>query len=160
MEQLLQKPPAATIRFVGHGNNSSGNSPIPRTPTPPTPKPAPKLAPEPSPKPVETPPPPPPRVAEPAPVRKVFTAEQIEQAKGQRQQQWNQIQARFRASVQTISSTEVQISLEVAQNGMPVKWEGSLWINILVPVTYPLEPCEIRLKEDGHNSEIELWRAR
>lgn len=158
MEQLLQKPPAATIRFVGHGNNSSGNSPTPRTPTPPTPKPAPKLAPEPSPEPVETPSPP--RAAEPAPVRKVFTAEQIEQAKGQRQQQWNQIQARFRASILTISSTEVQISLEVAQNGMPVKWEGSLWINILVPVTYPLEPCEIRLKEDGHNPEIELWRAR
>ncbi|KAF8951343.1 hypothetical protein BGZ52_012335 [Haplosporangium bisporale] len=161
MEQLLQKPPAPTIRFVGHGNNSTGNSPTLRTLTPPTPKPAPKPA-QSSPKPVETPPPPPPpaRAPEPAPVRKVFTAEQIEQAKGQRQQQWNQIQARFRATVQTISSTEVQISLEVVQKGMPVKWEGPLWMNILVPATYPLEPCEIRLKEDGHNPEIELWRAR
>ncbi|KAG0324450.1 hypothetical protein BG000_002220 [Podila horticola] len=161
MEQLLQKPPAPTIRFVGHGANSSGSSPTiqsPTPPTPPTPIPASKSAPvKPSPsKTIEKPVPSP----EPAPVRKVFTAEQIEQAKGQRQQQWNQIQARFRASVQIISSTEVQISLEVVQNGMPVKWEGPLWINILVPTTYPLEPCEIRLKEDGHNSEIELWRAR
>ncbi|KAG0359212.1 hypothetical protein BG005_001228 [Podila minutissima] len=156
MEQLLQKPPAPTIRFVGHGSNSSGSSPTIRTPTPPTPKPATKFVPpEPSPpKPIEKP-----LTPEAAP-RKVFTAEQIEQAKGQRQQQWNQIQARFRASVQTISSTEVRISLEVIQNGMPVKWEGPLWINILVPAVYPLEPCEIRLKEDGHNSEIDVWRAR
>ncbi|KAG0031924.1 hypothetical protein BGZ81_000273 [Podila clonocystis] len=158
MEQLLQKPPAPTIRFVGHGNNTSRGLPSIRTPTPPTLKPTSKSVPsEPSPpKPIEKLIPAP----EPTLVRKVFTAEQIEQARGQRQQQWNQIQARFRATVQTISSTEVQISLEVIQNGMPVKWEGPLWINILVPTTYPLEPCEIRLKEDGHNSEIELWRAR
>ncbi|KAG0343409.1 hypothetical protein BG004_005339 [Podila humilis] len=177
MEQLLQKPPAATIRFVGHGSNSGAATninPTVRTSTPPTLSPNPTPPPLPSKasldsakeesktissssvtisKPASTPAPPP-------VVKKVFSAVQIEHAKAQRLQQWNQIQARFRASVETISPTEVQISLEVAQNDMPVKWKGPLWINILVPTLYPLEPCQVRLREDGHNPEIEIWRAR
>ncbi|KAG0055793.1 hypothetical protein BGZ83_007373 [Gryganskiella cystojenkinii] len=170
MEQLLQKPPAPTIRFVGHANNSyqsnhnskNNISPAPVLPPalPPTPPPptAVKVTPAPA---VQTPPLTKPVSSTPVVRKPVYTISQLDQASLQRQQQMAQIQARFRSSIQTITPTEIQISLESANKSqMPVVWEGPLWINLLVPNIYPLEPCEVRLKEDGHNPEIELWRAR
>ncbi|GJJ69616.1 hypothetical protein EMPS_01963 [Entomortierella parvispora] len=174
MEQLLQKPPAPTIRFVGNANNANGtttasgsngsnvstnskNSPAlpPALPTPASPPTAEKIP--------ANPPIPatPPKPTTPVAQKPAFTSVQLEQASLQRQQQMAQIQARFRSSIQTISPTEIQIALESANKSqMPVIWEGPLWINFLIPKIYPLEPCEIRLKEDGHNPELELWRAR
>jgi len=172
MEQLLQKPPAPTIRFVGNANNSNNqsnsnsstvshdtkkNSPAlpPALPTPPAP-PAAKRTPV-----VPANPPPPPKSTTPIVQKPVYSSTQLDQASLQRQQQMGQIQARFRSSIQIISPTEIQISLESSNKPqMPVVWEGPLWINFLIPEIYPLEPCEIRLKEDGHNPEVELWRAR
>ncbi|KAF9108311.1 hypothetical protein BGX27_008402 [Mortierella sp. AM989] len=169
MEQLLQKPPAPTIRFIGHANQLSPSASSPQPPSSPQ-KPNPP-----------TPPTLPPAtslpnntqsnlttqytVSNPSPAvplaQKVFTAEQIDQAALQRQKQLAQIQARFRASFATVSSTEFQISLESTdKSGTKVTWQGPLWINLLIPKRFPLEPCEIRLKQDGHNPDIELWRAR
>ncbi|KAF9925572.1 hypothetical protein BGZ65_007668, partial [Modicella reniformis] len=112
MEQLLQKPPVPTIRFVKNATIST-------------------------------------------PKQHTWTTQQIEQAVLQRQKQVAQIQARFRSSFSTISSTEFQISVESSSS-----WQGPLWINLLVPQNFPLQPCEIRLKQDNHNHDIELWRAR
>ncbi|KAF9580523.1 hypothetical protein BGW38_002811 [Lunasporangiospora selenospora] len=169
MEQLLQKPPASTIRFVSH---ASGQTPV-HTPTESTrsktqhslsslsstasatPQVAevPPVQPQPQPQ--------PPRQQPPVPKARIYTATELDEARPKRQQQMAQLQARFRASIQTISSTELQLSLDsVNQATMPVKWQGPLWVNILIPVNYPLDPCEVRLKEDGHNPEIEMWRAR
>ncbi|KAF9150680.1 hypothetical protein BG015_007489 [Linnemannia schmuckeri] len=73
----------------------------------------------------------------------------------------NQIQARFRSSFESLSPTSVNISLESTdKDKMSVKWQGPLWIVLLVPALYPLEPCDIRLRENGKNPEIEIWRAR
>ncbi|KAF8942347.1 hypothetical protein BGZ47_006572 [Haplosporangium gracile] len=73
----------------------------------------------------------------------------------------NQIQARFRSSFESLSLTSVNISLDSTdKDKMPVKWQGPLWIVLLVPVLYPLEPCDIRLRENDNNPEIEIWRAR
>ncbi|KAF9559121.1 hypothetical protein EC968_006733 [Mortierella alpina] len=116
MESLLQRPPAPTIRFIGHGSNQSTGSPIP------------------------------------AP-QQTFTADQIEQAGLQRQKQLNQIQARFRSSFESVSATNIRISLESPGR-------GPLWINLLVPKAFPLEPCNIRLKDDDRNPEIQSWQAR
>lgn len=187
MEQLLQKPPAPTIRFIGHANNNNNNNsnsssgksspsigtsspvlppPLPHSSTPSTkknnnpskPTQAPAPAPAPSPRqqqqlPRQQQPPP--------PVQKTYTPAERDQASLQRQKQMNQIQARFRSSFESLSPTSVNISLESTdKDKMPVKWQGPLWIVLLVPVLYPLEPCDIRLKENGNNPEIEIWRAR
>ncbi|KAF8938636.1 hypothetical protein BGZ58_000449 [Dissophora ornata] len=178
MEQLLQKPPAPTIRFVGHGEQKTtgsttagSNAPTSNTSTPSLPPPLPKPSTKtttPSSSSKEAPKANTQKLTAPAavplikPVQKQFTAQEIEQAGVQRQKQMNQIQARFRATFSTVSATEVQIGLESVEKGpkMPVSWEGPLWINLLVPKEFPLEPCEIRLKQDGQNPEIELWRAR
>ncbi|KAF9902396.1 hypothetical protein EC991_004977 [Linnemannia zychae] len=188
MEQLLQKPPAPTIRFIGHANNtsktSSANSstsapapvlppPLPTAvlqsssfstatssksrndttktqPKPPSPQPQPQHQPQ-----------APQKQAPPPPIQKTFTSAEREQASVQRQKQMNQIQARFRSSFESLSPTSVNISLESAdKEKMPVKWQGPLWIELLVPTLYPLEPCDIRLRENGNNPEIEIWRAR
>ncbi|KAG0081329.1 hypothetical protein BGZ90_009088 [Linnemannia elongata] len=183
MEQLLQKPPAPTIRFIGHANNnsnpSSGKSspsndtssppvlppPLPisstpstkknSTPSKPTQEPAP-AAPSP-----QQQPQPPRQQQPPPPVQKTYTSAERDQAKLQRQKQMNQIQARFRSSFESLSPTSVNISLESTdKDKMPVKWDGPLWIVLMVPVLYPLEPCDIRLRENGNNPEIEIWRAR
>ncbi|KAF9966590.1 hypothetical protein BGZ70_001848 [Mortierella alpina] len=166
MEQLLQKPPAPTIRFIGRGSSqpagssssaaSSSPSPSPSLP-PPLPKPVSSSSsarpstsspshsvPTATTRPVShTPKPPPP----------TFTADQIEQAGLQRQKQLNQIQARFRSSFESISTTNVRIALESPGR-------EPLWINLLVPKVFPLEPCSIRLNEDDRNLEIESWQAR
>lgn len=180
MEQLLQKPPAPTIRFIGHANNNSNSNaysgksspsndtsspvlppPLPpsstastkknNTPSKPTQAPAPAPAPAPSPQQQQPPP----------PVQKTYTPAERDQANLQRQKQMNQIQARFRSSFESLSPTAVNISLESTdKDKMPIKWEGPLWIVLMVPVLYPLEPCDIRLRENGNNPEIEIWRAR
>ncbi|KAF9131145.1 hypothetical protein BGW39_002175 [Mortierella sp. 14UC] len=186
MEQLLQKPPAPTIRFIGHANNagktsSSGNSSTP-TSAPVLPPPLPTAVPQPSSSSTTafknrkdaadtqsnpSPPQPQPQQSRqqapptPPPIQKTFTPAEREQASLQRQKQMNQIQARFRSSFESLSPTSVNISLESADKGkMPIKWEGPLWIELLVPALYPLEPCDIRLRENGNNPEIEIWRAR
>ncbi|KAG0351510.1 hypothetical protein BC939DRAFT_463975 [Gamsiella multidivaricata] len=175
MEELLQKPPAPTIRFVGHGQqantasaaksarvSTSNGSATPTTEASSSSS-APLLSSSSSASSFETPvkPTPVPASQPPKPVQPTFTSQQIEQASLQRQKQLAQIQARFRSSFSTISATEVEISLESADKPrMPVSWQGPLWISLLVPTKFPLEPCEIRLKQDGHNPEIELWRAR
>ncbi|KAF9998037.1 hypothetical protein BGZ80_000731 [Entomortierella chlamydospora] len=159
MEQLLQKPPAPTIRFVTHAQQQPISLPPPQKSTSPTPA----LTSTTHSKPhlhnstLSTSPTPPVTVSS----QTVFTAEQIDQAALQRQKQLAQIQARFRASFATISPTEFQISLESTdKTGMTVTWQGPLWVNLLIPKSFPLHPCEIRLKQDGRNPEIELWRAR
>ncbi|KAF9210030.1 hypothetical protein BGZ49_007696 [Haplosporangium sp. Z 27] len=173
MEQLLQKPPAPTIRFVGHGQQtpvSTQSLSLPPTLPPSLPPALPSSLPSPQ-KSASTTSPALTSVSSVSDslrptsagslTQKVFTAEQIEQAAQQRQKQLNQIQARFRASFAAISPTEFQISLESTdKTGIIVTWQGPLWVNLLVPRMFPLDPCEIRLKQDGHNPEIELWRAR
>ncbi|KAK3822321.1 MAG: hypothetical protein J3R72DRAFT_459166 [Linnemannia gamsii] len=187
MEQLLQKPPAPTIRFIGHGNNNNNNNSSGKTSSsdsssvsssPVLPPPLPSAVPQPTsssasknkkdtvitqskPSPPQhspqqpTPRPPPP------PIQKTFTPAEREQANLQRQKQMNQIQARFRSSFESLSPTAVNISLDSTdKEKMPVKWEGPLWIELLVPALYPLEPCDTRLRENGKNPEIEIWRAR
>ncbi|KAF9954915.1 hypothetical protein BGZ72_004173 [Mortierella alpina] len=166
MESLLQKPPAPTIRFIGHGSSqstgslSSAASPsLASSPSLPPPLPKP-VAPSSSSIPASSSP----SYSAPTTTSKVlphttknpqptFTADQIEQAGLQRQRQLNQIQARFRSSFESISTTNVRISLESAGR-------EPLWINLLVPKAFPLEPCSIRLKEDDRNPEIESWQAR
>ncbi|KAG0205348.1 hypothetical protein BGX33_007982 [Mortierella sp. NVP41] len=183
MEQLLQKPPAPTIRFIGHanhannnsnnttssrtvGNNSSNTSTSSALLPPPLPVAPPSLSQITSPKSMPStnanPTSQPPRQHPPAlPIQKTFTPAEREQASLQRQKQMNQIQARFRSSYESISPTSVNISLESTdKDKMPVKWQGPLWIVLLVPALYPLEPCDIRLRENGNNPEIEIWRAR
>ncbi|KAG0273966.1 hypothetical protein BGZ95_010235 [Linnemannia exigua] len=193
MEQLLQKPPAPTIRFIGHANNnnnslgrsstSSDSSGVSTSPL--LPPPLPSVVPQPTPssmsknkkdaantqlKPPQSQPqrqqqPPrqqtPPPLPPPPPIQKTFTPAEREQANLQRQKQMNQIQARFRSSFESLSPTCVKISLDSTdKEKMPVKWQGPLWIELLVPALYPLEPCDIRLRENGNNPEIEIWRAR
>ncbi|KAF9921346.1 hypothetical protein FBU30_008645 [Linnemannia zychae] len=179
MEQLLQKPPAPTIRFIAHANapQKSSSSSTTNGPAPIIPPPLPPL-------PVTTQSSPSPsssvrtlsssqshsesypqsrsQLLSPPPFTpKTFTPADREQAKVQRQKQMNQIQARFRSSFESISPISVKISLDSTEKDkMPVKWEGSLKIVLLVPMLYPLEPCDIRLREDGNNPEIEIWRAR
>ncbi|KAK3812900.1 MAG: hypothetical protein J3Q66DRAFT_389860 [Benniella sp.] len=169
MEQLLQKPPVPTIRFVKNAAASTLSTTSPSTPdhistsvpthSPPT---------QPLSKPAsvaitsssssQPPPPPPP----PGPSNQpTWTKQQIEEAGLQRQKQLAQIQARFRSSFSTVSATEYQIALESADKAhMPVAWQGPLWLTLIVPQKFPLQPCEVRLKQDDHNPEIELWRAR
>ncbi|KAF9360167.1 hypothetical protein BGX26_010306 [Mortierella sp. AD094] len=164
MEQLLQKPPAPTIRFVGHAQQAPVSLPPPQKSISPTTTPTLTFTSSTShSKPhlhsssLPTLPAPPPAVSP----QKSFTADQIDQAALQRQKQLAQIQARFRATFATISPTEFQISLESTdKTGMRVTWQGPLWVNLLIPKRFPLDPCEIRLKQDGRNPEIELWRAR
>ncbi len=112
MEPLLQKPPAPTIRFIGHGSStptgslSSAASPsqVPSSPSLPPPLPkqvSPSLnAPATTPKELSH--------TQKAP-QPIFTADQLEQAGLQRQKQLNQIQARFRTSFETISTKNVRI---------------------------------------------------
>ncbi|KAF9288252.1 hypothetical protein BGZ68_000537 [Mortierella alpina] len=169
MEPLLQKAPAPTIRFIGHGSNQASASPSSAASPSPSSISSPSLPP-PLPKPAassssSTLPAPSPsshsasatasRTSSQTPKtpQPTFTADQIEQAGLQRQKQLNQIQARFRSSFESISATNVRISLESPGR-------GPLWISLLVPKTFPLEPCNIRLKEDDRNPEIESWQAR
>ncbi|KAG0329751.1 hypothetical protein BGZ99_000486 [Dissophora globulifera] len=189
MEQLLQKPAVSTIRFVGHGQQSAAET-KPSAPSLPPPLPtttqstttpaaaassaststaaAKSTTPQQQQQqqqrqrqqqlkssPINSAP-----AAKPA--KKHYTIQQLEQASAQRQKQVNQIQARFRSTFAAMSVTEFQIGLESVNQTqkMPVSWEGPLWIHLLVPSIFPLEPCEIRLKQDGRNPEIELWRAR
>lgn len=174
MEHLLQKPPAPTIRFIGHANNNSSYSStgksasVKETPSPILPPPLPPSSTT-STKEIDTPskttpapaPQPPQQQSTPAPVQKSYTQADRDQANQQRQKQMNQIQARFRSSYESLSPTSFNISLESSdKDKMPVKWQGPLWIVFLVPVLYPLEGCDIRLRENGHNPEIEIWRAR
>ncbi|KAG0212904.1 hypothetical protein BGX28_005366 [Mortierella sp. GBA30] len=182
MEQLLQKPPAPTIRFVGHGSQSIASPPATTTATtttaaasqsPSLPPPLPKTTTAASSslssssgsssnqpnkqagtqnKKPSHPPKPSPRT---------LTPTEIEQAGLQRQKQLNQIQARFRSSFEFVSQTNIRISLESAdKDRMPVKWQGPLWVDLIIPKLFPLEACYIRLKEDDHNPEIESWRAK
>ncbi|KAF9438176.1 hypothetical protein BGZ76_009383 [Entomortierella beljakovae] len=174
MEQLLQKPPAPTIRFIGNANQGQ-QSPGSRASTPPSSQ----HRVTPVNKPVNTTPDFSVSSANPqsnskdqskpnsnilqlnSPIMKSYSPGQIEEASLKRQKQLAQIQARFRASFSTISPTEFQISLESTDMaGMTIKWQGPLWVNLLIPKLYPLDPCDIRLKEDGRNPEIEIWRAR
>ncbi|KAK3830884.1 MAG: hypothetical protein JOS17DRAFT_685039 [Linnemannia elongata] len=142
MEQLLQKPPAPTIRFIGHANNNSNSNAYSGKSSPSNDTSSPQQQP-------------------PPPVQKTYTPAERDQANLQRQKQMNQIQARFRSSFESLSPTAVNISLESTdKDKMPIKWEGPLWIVLMVPVLYPLEPCDIRLRENGNNPEIEIWRAR
>ncbi|KAG0321780.1 hypothetical protein BGZ97_010459 [Linnemannia gamsii] len=167
MEHLLQKPPAPTIRFIGHANKSSSNSPMGKsspareTASPVLPPPLPPSKPAPTPAPRQPQQQPPRQQPTPAPVQKTYTQAERDQANQQRQKQLNQIQARFRSSYESLSPTSFNISLESTdKEKMPVKWQGPLWIVLLVPVLYPLEDCDIRLRENGNNPEIEIWRAR
>ncbi|CAO3575037.1 unnamed protein product [Mortierella alpina] len=174
MEQLLQKPPAPTIRFIGHGSSQPAGSPSSAASSSPSPSPSPSpLLPPPLPKPVSSSSSTCPSTSSPShsapaatatatarPVshtpkapQPTFTADQIEQAGLQRQKQLNQIQARFRSSFESISTTIVRIALESPGR-------EPLWINLLVPKVFPLEPCSIRLKDDDRNPEIESWQAR
>ncbi|KAG0292615.1 hypothetical protein BGZ96_003950 [Linnemannia gamsii] len=181
MEHLLQKPPAPTIRFIGHANINSSNSTtgksasVKETSSPVLPPPLPpssttstkkidipsKSVPAPAPA-SQTPQHQLPRQQPtPAPVQKTYTQAERDQAGQQRQKQMNQIQARFRSSYESLSPTSFIISLESTdKEKMPVIWQGPLWVVFLVPALYPLEGCDIRLREDGQNPEIEIWRAR
>ncbi|KAF9191867.1 hypothetical protein BGZ51_006587 [Haplosporangium sp. Z 767] len=168
MEQLLQKPPAPTIRFVGHSNqsqatgssvdrsnvSSASTTPKPTTTTTTTTtKPSSTSAQVSSSN-------PPSHITKTA-VQTSFTFQQLDEASVQRQKQLAQIQARFRSSFESISPTNIRIALVAADKSkMPVKWDGALWVNLLVPKIFPLEPCSIRLKEDDCNPEVEQWRAR
>lgn len=163
MEQLLQKPPVPTIRFVKNATAStastSSGSPEHATPTTTT---------------TSSQPPSPPPLADviqssesssqqypPPPDQPTWTKQQIEEAATQRQKQLAQIQARFRSTFSNVSSSESQIALESTdKTQMPVTWQGPLWVNLIVPQKFPLQPCEIRLKQDDRNPEIEIWRAR
>ncbi|KAG0260208.1 hypothetical protein BG011_002085 [Mortierella polycephala] len=141
MEQLLQKPPAPTMRFVGHSNQSHATgSSVDRSNVSSRH---------------------PPNHITKTVVQTSFTIQQLDEASVQRQKQLAQIQARFRSSFESISPTNIRIALVAADKSkMPVKWDGTLWVNLLVPKAFPLEPCTIRLKEDDNNPEIEQWRAR
>ncbi|KAG9071293.1 hypothetical protein KI688_005504 [Linnemannia hyalina] len=146
MEQLLQKPPAPTIRFIGHANNNSNSSsrkssPSNDTSSPVLPPPLPRSSAESTkknntpPKLTQAPAPAPSPQQPPPPVQKTYTPAERDQANVQRQKQMNQIQARFRSSFESLSPTSVNISLESTdKDKMPVKWQGPLWIVLLVPV--------------------------
>lgn len=165
MEQLLQKPPVPTIRFVKNAAASTAftvstvstvSTESPSTSDHATTTTA--IRPPPS-----RPPPLPDAIQAtsaslPQPT---WTMQQIQEAALQRQKQLAQIQARFRSSYSIVSATESEIALESADKAqMPVPWQGPLWVNLIVPQDFPLQPCEIRLKQNDHNPEIELWRAR
>lgn len=135
MENLLQAPPAPTIRF------------IPNTP---------KQQQSPSPAAETT------IIEEAQPATPKYTIKQIEEAKDKREAEIRKLQAKFRNELSDVSkdltSKILLIKLPLnAECHFKEQLEGFISIEMAIPAHYPLDPCRIKIANTG---DLEPWRAR
>ncbi|KAI7864139.1 hypothetical protein BDF14DRAFT_1261943 [Spinellus fusiger] len=149
MEALLQQPPVPTMKFVAHGTSYSeeivgGVAAIDKELASLTLISAPAFVPTSAsvPVPVDVPVPAP----TPAPIHSIsYTASQREEAGKMRQQQMNQLNARFRNSTQRENKdgTIVELSMPLTDFTVSSQLGDQLKIKYSVPKLYPLVPCSI-----------------
>lgn len=96
-----------------------------------------------------------------APLRS-YTKQQLEEASVRRTQELRQVENRFRMSYKvirtTLEETALQLTVLLSDPEFAFKLEvgDTLELEIIVPAVYPLEPCVIRVLNDG----VEEWRKR
>ncbi|RUS28500.1 hypothetical protein BC938DRAFT_481808, partial [Jimgerdemannia flammicorona] len=156
MELLLQRPPAATIRFVRNSDRAQSvasvvaaatSEPVIESAALSLYVPELVLAPAPAATQSQTP---------------TYTKQQLDEASARRTQELRQVENRFRVSYKVIKATleETAIRLVIPPSDPEFAFKAevgdALELEMVVPTVYPLEPCTIHVL----NGAVEDWRKK